>query len=282
MRSPEIVAVAVAGLRKRPSHGSEQTSQLLLGETFGVLERAQRGEWLRVRCDHDGYEGWLRSWHAVAPPVGAAQRWRETAQWQVRCLLAVVRRAPEAEAETLTPLPWGALLAPRRGRQPAGWIGVTLPDGRQGFLRRRDAAWKEDAPPPATSAGLQRTARIFLGVPYEWGGRSSWGMDCSGFVQTIAARHGIPLPRDARQQARALGLSRGSRRSAPEWPAKPGNIAFFGAPGHPVTHVGLAANRGRLLHALGAVRSNDLGKPSQPIEQQLLKRFLGGCPLDLS
>jgi cell wall-associated NlpC family hydrolase len=84
------------------------------------------------------------------------------------------------------------------------------------------------------------------------------GVDCSGLVQAVLALHGMPLPRDSRDQARA-GRPLGTEPAA----ARPGDLVFFAWGGRPVSHVGIALGEGRLLHASetrGAVAVDDLGE----------------------
>lgn len=275
-----VGAVAVAALRRRPSHASEQVSQLLLGEPFRVLGRDAQGAWLRIRCELDAYEGWVRSWHLALQDARAARRWRSAPAWRVADLLALVRHEPSARGEPLAPLPWGAVLlaAGRPTVVGSGWVPVKLPSGDRGYIRRKQVAWRAAVAPAPTPAGLERTARKFLGVPYEWGGRSSWGLDCSGFVQAVLAWHGISLPRDAWMQARALGFRprRNGSCPSPRWRA--GDLAFFGPDGGRLTHVGIVGRGGILLHALGRVRADTLDGSREVIIRQLLTTFRAEFP----
>jgi len=270
-----VGGVAVAAIRRRPSHTAEQVSQLLLGEPFQVVVGDVRKEWLRIRCEWDGYEGWVRSWHLMLQSEAEARRWRSAAGWNVAQLLAVVRREPRATAEPLVPLPWGSALLAAVGAAPPGWLRVGLPDGSRGYLRRREVAPRSGLRPAPTAASLERTARRFLGVPYEWGGRSSWGMDCSGLVQTVLAWHGVRLPRDAWMQARAMGLERSWKGppSSTRWRA--GNLAFFGPERGRISHVGILGTGRTLLHALGSVRADGLANSSEVMIKQLVTRYRG-------
>ena len=267
----------MAALRKRPSHAAEQTSQLLLGEPFEVVTGGGGKEWIRIRCEADGYVGWVRSWHLAFLSGRDTDRWRQAPAWRVAHLLCTVHAEPGRSADPVLPLPWAAvLLADRRPTRP-GWIPVRLPDGRRGFVRRAEVVPRDTPPIPATPARLERTARRFLGVPYEWGGRSSWGMDCSGFVQTVLGWHGIRMPRDAWQQARSLGLeARPGSVSVKLLP--PGKLAFFGPRRGRPTHVGLVGVGGNLLHALGQVRADSLVRPADVTIRQLVTRFMGVTP----
>jgi gamma-D-glutamyl-L-lysine dipeptidyl-peptidase len=92
----------------------------------------------------------------------------------------------------------------------------------------------------------------FLGAPYLWGGRTPWGVDCSGFTQMIFMFMGIYLPRDAAQQA---------EEGDPVQPlelAEPGDLAFFDNDEGRIIHVGIILGDRRIVHASGRVRIDTL------------------------
>ncbi len=177
--------------------------------------------------------------------------------------LAAIRRTPDDEGEQVTQLlpgepvlvlehleEWLRVLAPW---QPSGLD----PLGYPGWVRRlcvEDTA-EEPVDPAPTRDDVLATARGFLEAPYEWGGLSRDGIDCSGLVHVVARHHGLRVPRDASDQAEAL-------EALPLEEVRVGDLYFFARPGRPVHHVGLvsaaAAPGGvrRMLHApdSGAVR----------------------------
>ena len=94
---------------------------------------------------------------------------------------------------------------------------------------------------------LIENALIYLNAPYLWGGRSPFGIDCSGFIQMVYRLQGINLPRDAYQQAEF-----GKKLSLIE--SEAGDLAFFDNKNHKVTHVGIILNDDNIIHASGRVR----------------------------
>lgn len=243
--SDYIVSATSSALRRDPSHESEQISRLLLGERFNVTREADEGRWA-YGAGPDGYEGWLRTWHLVAGKERPKPDRSVSARWS-RAL-----SENHEGAEILLDLSFGTGLLPS-GEAQDGFIPWTLPDGR--------SAWTPvDDLEPTGSGGLVQLierGRRLLGVPYEWGGRSSAGLDCSGFIQLLFGGLGIDLPRDAHQQAECG--CQGPLEDLRLW--LPGDLIFYGP--ERIEHVGLWLGRGRLLHASGHVRIEELDAKGQ-------------------
>ena len=108
-------------------------------------------------------------------------------------------------------------------------------------MQRGDVAF--DAPPLTIPETIELAHR-FLGLPYTWGGTSSYGYDCSGFTQMLLRRRGILMPRDAHPQAHW------ERMETVEPAAlRPGDLLFFGEKGGRITHTGMYLGAGKFIHA---------------------------------
>ncbi|MBN1505041.1 MAG: C40 family peptidase [Candidatus Eisenbacteria bacterium] len=250
-----FVSVPVAELRRRPSHASELVTQAVLGETLTITARAPDRKWLRA-IRWDGYRGWVRSWSVTRPSAAVLKAWDSDLPVQVGTRSAQVLAAPHSSATLVCELALGTRLPglTRRGR----WVETALPEGRTGWLTRSQLVAVPTA--PSSPADVLKVARQFAGAPYLWGGITPWGCDCSGFVQTVFRCCGVPLPRDACDQLRAL---RAEVLGSSTGPFRPADLLFFGTSRKGVSHVAISTGGLRLLHAYGYVREGNLedGRP---------------------
>lgn len=234
-----VIGTTSSALRAEPSHGAEQISRLLLGESFRKIREADEGRWI-YGAGPDDYEGWIRNWHLQEVDEEFRGDRTVVTRWS-----RALSEAGEA-AEILLDLSFGTQLA-LTGREESGYLPWTLPDGRR--------VWTPSADLEPIGGGVDdliARGRKLLGIPYEWGGRCSGGLDCSGFMQLLFATIGIALPRDAWQQA-----EEGEPLPLDEVDAwLPGDLLFYGP--ERVEHVGLWLGNDNLLHASGSVRIEGL------------------------
>lgn len=223
--SVHIPVVAICPMRGAADHRAEMTSQLLLGEPVDVIDE-QKGEWLLVRSLHDGYEGWCQKVQLAQvsgdlPQLAGYEKGRSG--------VVNVNGQPIITMKG-TPVYQGSINAgPYQLDYPIQDIDVPV------ALLPNDAL-------------VRKHAIDYLNCSYLWGGRSVYGIDCSGLTQMVYRQLGVSLLRDAHLQA-AEGESVGFLQEA-----RCGDLAFFDEPDGRITHVGILLNDQEIIHSSGVVR----------------------------
>jgi len=212
-----IVTLAAVTHRAEASHKSEQINQLLFGDLYSVLEESP--DWIRVKAEYDGYEGWIHRKHHSAVSPAEFKKLKSTKADVTLELLGIVTNRTD---NTVTAIPIGS------------------------SLRNKAFIYKGKKAKPSHST-IFRYAHLYLNAPYLWGGKTPFGIDCSGFMQMTHKLAGIKLPRDSWQQA-LVGKAVKNLKSA-----KKGDLCFFGD-GEKVTHVGMLLTPRAIIHASGKVR----------------------------
>jgi cell wall-associated NlpC family hydrolase len=278
MSQTVIVNEGVGEIRRRPEHESEQVSQVLLGTSLKVLSWRDKERWCRVEAP-DGYRGWVRSWSVVRMTRAEAAAYVHGPLVEVDSMVARVRERATSRSHPLREATLGSRL--RRVGRSGNWIRVLLPDGIRGYLHARDLLVDRRTLRPRQRPKdipyLLRTAHRFLGVPYQWGGVTAKGIDCSGLVQTVFRLHGVSLPRDSKDQYRWV-KSRAYIAPDPT-EAQFGHLLFFGDSARAISHVAMGLGDGCYLHARGRVRINALRPDHPDFDRDLFRIYRGAGPV---
>ena len=230
-----VVVRPVINLYSKPSEDATVESQTVYGANVPVVEQVEG--WVRIRTA-DEYSGWTPlPGLKIGPPYAASGQ-----VGAVSSLFAHVYREPDVatHAPMLT-LPFEARLE-ITGRDPQErWQPVRLADGRSGWIQAGDVSFNGA---PLSREEMLALSRRFLGLPYTWGGASSFGYDCSGFMQMLERRRGVMLPRDAHAQANWSGMAPVSRADL-----EPGDLLYFGDSPARITHTGMYLGDGQFISA---------------------------------
>jgi cell wall-associated NlpC family hydrolase len=240
----------VANMFSKPTEDADVVSQAIYGVNVGILE--QREGWARIRTPDD-YTGWT--------PVAAlrlGQPYAAGAHVQVTSLFAhLYREQSVTKHAPLLTVPFEATLEVAEWKPDSLWQEVRLVDGRTAWVLTGDVT--PDRKPISTSEMLALSKR-FLGLPYTWGGTSSYGYDCSGFTQMLERQRGVSMPRDAQPQAEWSGVAPVSKENL-----EPGDLLYFGSSETHITHTGMYLGAGKFINATTyrtpMVRLDDLSDP---------------------
>lgn len=243
----QVVVVPVANMYSHPSDKSDVVSQVIYGSNVKLL--LARGEWSRIQTD-DRYKGWVPSHHLRVVLSGNGYA-TSGAVVQVDSVFANVYNEPDVtKHKPVVTIPYGVRLE-RATEKPdpakrsstkqnhEGWVQVYLPDRRNAWIQESDVV--AEAQPMSIPESIELGKR-FLGLPYLWGGRSSFGFDCSGFTQMLVRARGITMPRDADQQAAWSGVVAVERSDL-----QPGDLLFFGESAKSITHTGMYIGDGQFI-----------------------------------
>ncbi len=245
-----IVNKDVAKLHRETDPGSEQLSQAILGDIAHILKK--KDSWVYVQLE-DGYLGWMPEEWLVKGPEDKVKDWKKGSQAIITSMSTPVYDNTDVHKNTLRNAVVGTVLPLEE--VTAYWWKVRLPDGMPGWIPAGNVkkfSYTANVAEP-TPEQIIGTAVRFLGIKYLWGGLSSKGCDCSGFVQTVFKLNGIRLLRDSNMQAiTGTRIEPGENLKN----LKMGDLVFFGR--NRVTHVGIYINDGFFIHSSGWVRINNL------------------------
>lgn len=281
MKRYVVVNEGVGEIRREPGHAAEQVSQAVLGTPLAILGTRDHGQWLRILAP-DGYKGWMRSWSVIPMTAKDLATYQNGPLVEVDALMGRLHASPTGRSPVIREAPLGVRL-PRKGRT-GNWVRTQLPDGEIGYLHARELLVdKKTLRPrhrPKDIPSVVRTAHRFLGVPYQWGGVTSKGVDCSGLTQTVFSLHGVFLPRDSLDQFRWAKRETYIYRDPAD--IQFGHLVFFGPLDSQIGHVGMSLGEGNFLHSRGRVRINSL-RPEDPyFERDLYRMFRGASPVLVS
>jgi len=224
-----IVNQSLVAVRREPSESSEMINQLLFGETFTIIENYSN--WLRIIGSFDSYEGWIDS-KLVA--VLSDDMLASYANPKVANSLFLAKKTGSNYPIRLCP-----------GSSIYGYENDRFSVGESTYQCIEN---------PFTEANsnivdeLVHVSKLFVNSPYLWGGRSPYGIDCSGLTQVVFKILGISIPRDAGQQVK-LGETVDFINMA-----QPGDLAFFDNEEEIITHVGIIIDNSKIIHSSGYVK----------------------------
>lgn len=225
-----VCRLSIVPVRGEAADKAELVTQLFFGEHYEVLSVSKDKKWLRVRIHFDQYEGWIdaKQHHSIS---------KEHFDYINRADFKITTDITTSILYNKNPL--------------TIVMGSIIPiSGSELFKMEEQFAFNGES----KSVGQKRdaeflkiTAQKYLNAPYQWGGKSPFGIDCSGFTQMVFKINGYKLNRDAAQQVK-------QGKAIQFKDAGPGDLAFFKSKEEKVTHVGMILSNDKIIHASGKVR----------------------------
>ncbi|WP_299117119.1 C40 family peptidase [uncultured Winogradskyella sp.] len=221
-----ICNLGIVPMRFESSDKSELVSQVLYGEVFKVLEK--RKKWSRIRIAFDKYEGWIDN-----------KQYLEINEENYK---SIAKAQPVLSSDLLE------YISDKNGNIYTIPLGSSL-NGLELLNHKFDGNTLFEI---QDKSDLIKTAFLYLNAPYLWGGKTPFGIDCSGFTQMVYKINGVKLKRDASEQA-----AQGEALSFIE-ESEPGDLAFFDNAEGSIIHVGIIMEDNYIIHAHGKVRIDRL------------------------
>lgn len=228
-----ICNLSIVPLRAEPTHTSEMISQLLFGDDFVVLEKTKY--WSKIKISFDGYEGYVdnKQFEEISQDLHEKLS-AETAIYAAEFIDFITNSTNELATIS---------------------IGARLPffDAQKFSINLKNFKYQGRVfSDKKTKSDIIQNAFTFLNAPFLWGGKTPFGIDCSGFTQMVYKICGYKLYRDAKQQAK-----QGEVLSFIE-ESEPGDLAFFDNEEGEIIHVGIILKDYHIIHAHGKVRIDTL------------------------
>jgi hypothetical protein len=268
-----VVDVSVCNIRLKPDFDSNMETQALLGQPVKIL---QHNSWYRIQTQ-DEYISWVHRMQIVPMTRNEFNQWNAAQKVIVTVLYGFVYQQPSSSSQPVSDVVSGNLLKYIGIRGNYYYVGY--PDGRKGYLAMSSAMpekkWFATRMPDASH--FIASAKTMMGIPYLWGGTSPKGVDCSGFVNTVALMNGLILPRNASEL-----ILVGERLKVTDdfSDLQPGDLVFFGHKAtterpERVSHVGIYLGEKKFIHSLGMVHISSFDPNDSAYDAYDLKRFIG-------
>jgi cell wall-associated NlpC family hydrolase len=241
-----ICLQTVIPVRSEPSHRSEMVTQLLFGELFRIISSEK--DWAKIQLSYDDYIGWIA---LNQVQLLSEKEFLTLFNAETAVTLDLVQLISNQTRNTITPIIIGSSLPGYSNGDFTILNDHYFYDGSVAEISPFDVISTRQDHLKAKHAIIS-DAMMYLNAPYLWGGRTPFGIDCSGLVQIVYKNNKIKLLRDASQQAtHGEPLNFVSE-------AEPGDLAFFDDEEGNITHVGIIIDKSHILHASGKVRMDTI------------------------
>jgi hypothetical protein len=246
-----ICEISYIPLRVGMSHKSEMLNQILFGECFEIL--IHRHDWTKVRLIHDDYEGWIDT-SVIDYIIEKEDVSKDYIFEGLICNENQTEIRLGSKQKTIIPI--GAVVSVG----DKGLSEFSIGSNKYSFDNSKFSPIHKNK-----RKFIVQKSQEMLNTPYLWGGRTAFGLDCSGFSQLLYRLVGCNIPRDASKQI-GLGTTLSFLSEA-----NPGDLAFFDNDEGDIVHVGVIIDSANIIHASGKVRIDTIDH--QGIYNKHIKRY---------
>ncbi len=230
-----ICEQSLVPVRKLPSDQSEMINQLIFGDLLTILDRTE--SWFLIATEHDLYEGWVDVKQITIIEQSQFNELVKTTPFLLSKIYSCVSTKDEETKHIVL------------GSKLHGYHQNTFSILNKKYCLKETTLNKVLK---IVENDIITIAMKYIGTPYLWGGRSPFGIDCSGFTQIVFSMVGINLKRDASLQVKMGEIVNFINES------KAGDLAFFDNSENKITHVGIILDNKRIIHASGEVRIDNI------------------------
>jgi len=247
----KTIKTPVASIYEKPSFASQMITQALMWEPVEILD--EEDNWHRIR-QWDHYTGWVNSFYLTD------QTFEDRGGFHIYDRFCPVYSNSDDDSFIISGLsigcriPGASILEENDNRYK-----ILLPDSASGWIPKQQVSNLNDS--------IVNIATKLMGIQYLWGGKSSFGFDCSGFVQTVYLLTGIDLPRDSKDQERFSSFVDITIQNA-----SAGDLIFFSENDN-ISHVGIYLNDGKFIHCSGEVKINSFDSADKLYCNSLYQKF---------
>ena len=245
MKSRWVISVPVAPIYAKPIFSAEMVSQSLLWDSVEVLKTEH--DWNLIKL-WDGYEGWIHSFYIYFSSI----LYDKSIMITDRNKSVLLEKNNSINLQIILSFGTKVPFVYKNDN-----MEIIFPDGRQALIDKK--LFKIDK----SRSSLIILAEKLLGVPYLWGGISSFGFDCSGFVQSVLKSLDIGIARDSKDQYKDKRLFQISINDV-----EPGDLFFF-FENEKINHVGFAYGKNKIIHCSGEVKIDSYNKDNADYNERL-------------
>ena len=241
------VKTSYANIYSKPSFSSEMVTQALFFEKLSVI--SEEGNWAKI-AQWDGYKGFVHKFY-----ISEDYRF-DGIDIVIKDRYLPLYNTPDL-IDVAMYIPFASTVSSKKEKDEK--FSICIESARFYYSQPTFANNK------STRKDITDYCRNLIGSPYLWGGKTPFGYDCSGFVQSVFKAAGLEIERDTRDQIKNKSMASIDINNA-----RPGDLVFFNLDGNNVDHVGILNEDNSVFHCSGQVKEQTLNHPTPALLQDYI------------